>query len=194
MRRTIALLTALTAAAWALPAAEKMSYIFKRGDRAYIVTGHVSIHNIGSLTNRWKGDYLWAKISGQEYLIRDQATMNEARDAFVHVEAHQEIYHALEAKLRPIEKRYDALEERHDDLTDELSDNPEDYTEVEEREMERRIRELEQQMRPLEQQLRELEREEEVLDDRQEVLEEAAEKTLEEIIRQAIRQGRAERV
>jgi hypothetical protein len=194
MRRTIALLASLMAAVLSMSAAEKMSYIFKRGDRSYIMTGNVAIHNIGSLTNRWSGDYLWARISGQEYLIRDDATMTEAREAFVQVEANQKLYHALEAKMRPVEKRHDTLEERHDDLADDLSDNPEDYTEAEERDMERRIRELEQQMRPLEQQLRELEREEEVLDQREEVLEEAAEKKLRQIIERAIARGIAERL
>lgn len=196
MPRSFALLLVITfiAATLALTASEKMSYIFKRGDRSYIVTGNMNINNIGSLTKRWSGDYLWAKINGREYLIRDNATMDEARRAFVHVEAIQDRYHALEAKMRPVERRHEVLERQHDELSDSLSDEPEDYTAAERREMERKIRALEEQMRPLEAELRILEKQEEVLDDKQEVLEEAAEKKLREIIRQAIARGVAEKL
>jgi septal ring factor EnvC (AmiA/AmiB activator) len=191
MRRTLAILLLLAAA---LPlAASDMSYIFKRGDRQYIVTGNLSVHNIGSMTRRWSGDYLWANLDGREYLIRDDATMTEARKAFAQVEANQVEYHAIEAKMRPIEKKHDELERSADKLSDRLGDD-DDLTASERRQMETRLRELEQQMKPLEAQLRELEREEERFDEKQEKLEEVAEARLEEIIRRAIRQGVAERV
>ena len=195
MRKTIALL--LLAAAvplgLSLTADEKMSYIFKRGDRAYIVTGNAIIHNIGKMTSRFEGDYLWARLDGDEYLIRDNAVMDEARKAFLQLEANQAEYHVIEAKMRPVENRYDELEEAHDKLSDRLGDD-DDLTASERRTIETRLRELEQKMKPLEAQLRELEREEEKFDDKQEVLEEAAEKKLEEIIRRAIARGAAERL
>ncbi len=193
MRKAIALLLFL-AATLALSGADKMSYIFKRGDTTYMVTGNINIRNIGKLTGRFSGNYLWAKIAGREYLIRDQAVLAEAGRAFVQVEANQEKYHALEKKMRPVERRHDALEEQHDDLTDSLSDHPERYTAAEERDMERRIREIEAQMRPLEAELRVLEQQEEVLDDKQEQLEEVAEKELRKIIERAIARGAAEKL
>jgi hypothetical protein len=192
MRLTIALLL-LLATMFALSAAE-MSYIFKRGETTYIAAGNINIANIGSLTGRFKGDYLWAKIDGREYLIRDAATMDEARRAFVEVEANQELYHALTARMEPLEAKYEALEEQEEELSDSLGDEPENYTEAEKRAMERRIAALEEQMRPLEAQLRELERQEEVLDDKEERLEEAAEKKLQVIIRKAIARGAAEKL
>src|SRR5687767_13592024 len=155
MRRQIALLL-LLCATLTLSAAE-MSYVFKRGDRSYIVTGNMPIKGIGSVTKRWSGDFLWAKINGREYLIRDDATLAEARRAFVQVEANQEQYHALEAKMKPVERRHRILERQHDELTDSLSNEPERYTAAEEREMERRIREIGEKMRPIEAELRLLE-------------------------------------
>ena len=192
MRKPIAFLL-LLAATLTLSASE-MSYVFKRGDRSYIVTGNMAIHNIGPVTKRWSGDFLWAKIDGREYLIRDDAILAEARRAFSEVEVNQEHYHALEAKMRPVERRHSVLEKEHDQLTDSLSDEPERYTAAQEREMERRIREIEQRMRPLEEELRALEEQEEVLDGRQERLEEVAEKKLRGIIERAIARGAAERL
>lgn len=96
MRKAIPLLLAL---AFTLAAtAAEMSYIFKRGDRSYIVTGNVDVTNIGALTKRFSGDYLWAKIGRREYLIREDSVLAEAGRAFVHVEANQEKYHALEKR------------------------------------------------------------------------------------------------
>jgi len=193
MRRALAILL-LLAAALALPlAAGDMSYIFKRGDSSYTVTGHVNIRNINAMVNRWPGDYLWAKIDGREYLIRDNATMSEARKAFAQLDANQAEYHAIERKMRPVEKKHDELEESIDDLSDRLGDD-DDLTAAERRRMETRLRDLEQQIKPLEAQLRELEREEERFDEKQEKLEEVAEARLGEIIRRAIRTGVAERV
>ena len=193
MRLTIALLL-LLATMFAVSASETVRYIFKRGDTTYIAAGNIDIDEIGPLTGRFKGDYLWAKFGAREYLIRDAATMDEARRAFAEVEANQELYHALTEKMQPLEDKYDALEEQHEDLGDSLSDEPEDYTAAEQREMERRIRALEEQMRPLEKEIRELERQEEVLDEKEERLEEAAEKKLKEIIERAIARGVAEKL
>lgn len=192
MRRTIALLFLLIAAL-SLSAAE-MSYMFKRGDRSYIVTGNINVTNIGSLTRRFSGDYLWAKIGGREYLIREDAVLAEARRAFAEVEANQEKYHALEKRMRPVERRYDLLEEQHDELSDNLSDHPERYSAAEERDLERRIREIEAQMRPLAAELEVFEQQEQLLDDKQERLEDAAEKKLREIIERAIAGGVAEKL
>lgn len=191
MRKPLALLL-LLAAALTLSAAETMRYILKRGESSHAVLGgNINVNNIDKLLNRFDGDYLWAKIDGKEYLIRDRNVMNEAARAFVHVEANQAEYHALERRMRPIERKHDQLEETIDDLGDGLSDHPERYSETEERNIELQIRRLEEQMKPLEAQLRELEREEERLDQKQETLEEAAEKQLEQIIRKAIRSGAA---
>ncbi len=191
MRRTIALLFLLTATL-AVSAAE-MTYIFKRGD-SYTTGGDLNVERIGSYGKRWSGDFLWAKIDGKQYLIRDAATMAEARQAFVHVEANQGKYHALHAKMRPIEKKHQALERKHDNLSDSLSDEPERYTATQRRDMERQIREVEEQMRPLEAELEALEEQEEVFDQKQEVLEEAAEKKLRQVIERAIRTGAAEKL
>lgn len=184
----------LIAAALPLAAAEPLSYIFRRGDRSYIVTGNASIHNIGRMTSRWSGDYLWAKLGGREYLIRDHAVLDEARKAFAQLDASQAEYHAIEARMRPVETRADELERSIDTLGDRLDDEDDELTAAERRSLEKRLRELELQMKPLEAQLRELEREEERFDRKQEVLEEAAEKKLEEIIRRAIARGAAERL
>jgi predicted nucleic acid-binding Zn-ribbon protein len=170
-----------------------MSYIFKRGDRSYVVAGNFNIHNIEKVVNRWDGAYLWAKLDGREYLIRDNGVMDEARKAFAHLEANQAESDAIEARMRPVEKRVDELERSIDKLSDRIGDD-EDLTASERRALETRVRELEKQMKPLEAQLRELEREEERFDQKQEVLEEAAEKKLEEIIRRAIARGAAERL
>jgi hypothetical protein len=191
MRRTIALLLLLTTAV-ALSAAE-MTYVFRRGD-SYTTGGNLNFDRIGSFGKRWSGDFLWAKIDGKQYLIRDAGTLSDARQAFVHVEANQEKYHALHARMQPIEKKHRALERKHDDLSDSLSDEPERYTAAQERVLERQIREIEQQMRPLEAELRALEEQEEIFDQKEEVLEEAAEKKLREIIERAIARGAAEKL
>lgn len=183
----LVLLLALTA-----PAADKFSYLFSR-DGNTVISGNLDVDRLLSINKRLPAPYLWARINGREYVIRDKATLALATDAFRYTDAAHAEHERLEAKMRPIEQREDELEDEMDDLSDDLSDR-DDLSRAERDRMERRIQELERLIEPIRRQLRALEAEEEKIDQREEKLEAVAEKELREIIDGAIRRGLAERV
>ena len=190
MRRALfafSLLLALTASA------SDLTYVMSEDGNTVVSGGNLDIDRVVSLVERLGRGFIWTKIGGTQYLIRDAATFAQARAAFrdtdaLHVEAE-----ALRDRMRPVEERERRLERQIDRITDDLGDNPEDFTTDERRQMRQRVEELERQIGPVRNELRRLEDEEERLDQREEVLVAVAEQRLRQIIERAIASGVAQK-
>lgn len=163
-------------------AADDFAYVFhsSSGGRA-LISGNLNLDNVLATRNRYSGEFLWVKRNGREYLIRDAATLTEARAAFAYSLDGE--YRALSAKMEPFEKRERELDKQIDRLSDEESapNGPQ-------------LRRLEAELERVEQQLRRFEAEEECLDAREEQLERAAEAKLRTIVDRAVALGAVERL
>jgi prefoldin subunit 5 len=188
MRRLI--LASLLLAALGLPfaftaTADDFDYVFNNMDGLSEING-ADVRTIVGLAERVRGRFLWARIGGEEYLIRDTATLVEAKAAFRDAEALHRECEALEARMRPLEDREDELEDQIDDLTDRADDDGEPIDTV-------RLERLRDEIKAVRRQLRELEKEEARLEQREDVLDAEAEKTLRKVIERAIASGIASR-
>jgi hypothetical protein len=190
--RTLCLALLLTATS-AFAFAADPAYVFKRGGRSTIRTSGMPWRSIGKIANRWTGDFIWTRRDGREYLIRDAATLAEAKRAFAELDAMSPQIEVFHKRLHAVEQREEALEDKLESIEERLEDE-DGLRDSERRALEARARELEQEKRIVERELRPLEEEERRIDNRQEALERVAEAELEQIIRQAIRRGVVERV
>lgn len=186
MRRTI-LASAVLLAAVSITAGQRFSYIYARaGSNAIISKG--SLDEILRLKERFTGTYLWVRLDGREYLIRDANAIAEVDRACQPLRALEPEQRALRHKMKPLEHREDQLEDQIDEITD--RDDDEEMTEA----MRARLRDLEQQLRVVERELKQYEREEEVLDRREDELDRVFDSEVQRIAERAIRNGIAERV
>lgn len=185
------LFASLLLAALTVSARDGFQYILTKGDGALVSGG--DLDTILAVNERYKGAYLWARIDGKQYLIRDAATIAEARRAFEASDALHQESEKLRQRMKPVELREEELEEEMEDISDELGDR-EDLTATQRARMEARLAQLQLLAEPLRRQLRELEQEEERLDQREERLSEAAEAKLKTIIGKALDRGVAQRV
>jgi bla regulator protein BlaR1 len=188
-RATIAFFVLLTAA---IAAADDFNYVFTRSGQA-LISGDLNLDAVLSIRKRYPGDFLWARWKGQAYVIRDAATIAEARAAFAQADALHVEYERLSARMRPLERREEELEHEIDRIGDALSDG-EVAGEANIAKMEQKLRDLEAKMKPVARELRQLENEEERLDAREEKLVAAAESQLRRIVDRAVARGLAERV
>jgi hypothetical protein len=166
MRRTILLLALLaltTGAAW------------KRGDAYMLHTSKtdvtmtsMSVEELPPLHRRFgNGSYLWVRLDGREYIIRDEAVLRDATAYWAPVDALRPEQHAVEAEERRLDRRLDAIEDgKAKGEPGELERLRERYHTISARERE--------------------------LDKRSEALEKVAEAQLRELVERAIRSGRAE--
>jgi chromosome segregation ATPase len=165
-------------------AGDHFPYFFKRANGS-ISRFNASIDTIGGIDNRWSGNYIWLERNGKEYLIRDAAILAEAGQAFASRDALQPQADAAEARLRPIEQKYETLEERLDELSDRLEDEPALAAQV--AEAERALDAVKPELHAAEQAEERIEREM----DRREAIGEAE---FEKIVLRAVEAGKAERV
>jgi len=188
MRRSLAFSFLLAVAVSAFGGGRRaFTYVYARGGGSSTTITHGSLDDMLRLQKRFSGAYLWARVDGNEVLIRDAAVLAEVARAARPMEALNPEYEALHKRMRPLERR----EERLDDELDALSDADDDDRTNRDAE---RIRALRSQLRDIERELREYERQEERIDRRQEALERVFEEELELIVKRAIRTGVAERV
>lgn len=190
MRRALfalSLLLAVTASAL------DFTYVMTGDGNAIISGGNLDVDRVISLGGRLGNRVIWARIDGEQYLIRDAATYAQARAAFRDADALHAETQALRDRMDPLEERERKLERQIDRIGDDLSDRPEDFTAAERRQMKQRLEELERQIGPVQEELRKLEDEEERIDEREEVLVDAAEKKLRQIIERAISSGVAQK-
>jgi len=107
------------------------------------------------------GPYLWVRLDGREYVLRDAAVLGEVKKTFAPLDVFEREQSALARKMKPFERRAEDLENHVDRLTD-----TEDELSTED---EQRLRFLEQQLRDAERELRPFEEQERELDRRVEV-------------------------
>jgi DNA repair exonuclease SbcCD ATPase subunit len=190
MRRIVfvsLLLLALTASG-----AGSFSYLYSR-DGNSIISGNIDVDRLLQINKRFPAPFLWARIDGKQYLIRDKTTLARVTAAFRDVDALHVEHERIERRMRPVEQREEELEDEMDGLSDALSDR-DDLSRAERARMERRLDELTALIEPVQRQLRDLEREEEKLDQREEKLTAIAEREVQELVEDAIRRGLASRV
>ena len=69
------------------------------------------------------GPYLWARLDGREYVIREDSVLDELEVVF---KPHRDLDREkdkLEHEMRPIERRVDRLEDEIDDIYDRDDEN-----------------------------------------------------------------------
>jgi len=185
MRRTI-LISLLTLAALTAGAKQRFSYMYSSGKDTYTISSG-SVQEIVRIHKRFSGEYLWARLDGRDYVIRDPAVLAEVRRVSSDLKALEPDQRALHTKMKPLERKQEKLEDEYDALADKDED---DETTVDRE----RMRELKAQLRDVERQLRVYEREESRLDRRSEELDKVFEEAVQKIVERAIRTGTASRV
>jgi len=189
MRRTLTLFALLlTALCCFARERDRFTYVYSRGSRGDVILTHGSVQELMRVRNRFSGQYIYASLDGREYLVRDAASLEEARRAIAPLDALQEEMEPLRKKMKPLEAREEKIEDELDALTDREDD--ERLTD-DERD---RIRELERQQREVERDLRVYEREEERIDRKEEALDKVFDEEIQRIVERAVRNGSAERV
>jgi len=114
------------------------------------------------------GSYLWVRLSGREWVIRDEALLRQAEALWAPVEALKPEQHAIGEEERKLDKRLDAIEDgKAKAAPGELAQLRDRYAVISHRERE--------------------------LDQREEALEKVIEAQLHDLVEKAIRDGRAER-
>ena len=157
------------------------TYVLNRGDSPS-VSG--SLEDLGTLRQRYAGDFLWFRRGGAAYVIRDPRLLADAAAFF--------------APLRSLEPEQRLLARREADLdgADEENDWEDEAIEIEEEsrpsaQLDRRRRALDDRRRDVSRRQRELAKEERALERRENALEEAAERELWKFLDRAAASGAA---
>jgi hypothetical protein len=190
----LALLLSASVAGVVTAAGRNMSYIYRRGDVGFTRISGAGISHIGAVSKKYGGEFVWVRVDGRNYLIRDAATLAEVRNAFREVEAMDPTIRDVERRLKPFEQRMEDIEERLDAISDIDDDEDENLSDSQRDELERKMRDAERDMREVEQQMKPIERELERLERESERREKIAEDRFERIVERAIGSGIAERV
>ena len=191
MRTRLIALALLGCAALVITAKPRIEYIYKRSGSMHTrISG--SFDRIGEVARRYHGEFVWLRMDGRNYLIRDAATLAEVRSTFRPVEELEPSLREVERRLKPFEQEMEQVEERVDELGDSLDDDR--LTDATRDDVEDKIRDAETKMRAIEDKARVIERELERLEQESERRETIAEKKFEELVVRAVRQGIAERV
>lgn len=170
----------------------RMSYIYKRGDSSYTRISGSAMDRIGAVSRKYGSEFVWVRVDGRSYVIRDSATLAAVRNAFREVEAMEPSLRDVEKRLKPFERQMEGVEERMDALSDQLDD--EALSDSERDAIERKMHDVENDMRQVERQMEGIEREMERLENESEKREAVAEDRFEEIVERAVERGTAERV
>lgn len=167
-------------------AEDRFPYIYRPDVHARSLHLRGSIADLEHVQKKLKtGPYLWVRLDGREFVIRDSAVLAELAKAFAPLDVLDREQRALERKMDPFEARAERLEEQ----VDELGDSEEELS----AEDERRMRDLEQQLREAEHDLRSFETDERELERRETSIERVVEEAVRDIAARAIRQGIAAR-
>jgi len=190
MRIASSLVLATVALALTVMAGDRLTYVYKHGDRQHIHSSG-SIDSAVRVSKKWPGDFIWASADGREYLIRDAAVLAQANEALAEVEALEPAMHAAEQKMKPFEARMDEIERQSDKLSDQLDD--EQLSDAQRHDIEARLHEVEDQMHSVEDRMHGVEQQLETLEKQMDAREETAETKLEQLIERAIRSGATEK-
>lgn len=170
---------------------DRMSYIYRHGDGSTMRISGAGMDHLGSIAKKYGNEFVWVRVSGRSYVIRDASTLAEVRDAFRESEAMEPSLRAVEQRLKPYEQQLEAVEARIDTYSDRLDD--ESLSDSAREGIEQKLREAERDMRAVEQQMSGIERELEKLENEMERREAAGEGRFERIVERAIERGLAER-
>ena len=78
MRTRLIALALLGCAALVITAKPRIEYIYKRSGSMHTrISG--SFDRIGEVARRYHGEFVWLRMDGRNYLIRDAATLAEVR-------------------------------------------------------------------------------------------------------------------
>lgn len=178
--RKLALLAVL-----ALPlfAGNPFSYVWVHNDRQTISSHHMNLDRALELRDRLGKNFIWFRLGGTEYIVRDAATMDALDRLWDPFRATDPEFDQLMKRLRPLEKKENALDREHDALEDQ-----------EEHADPARLRELERQLNDVQRQLRVLEDEERRLDDKRDAIERDVERKMVPLLEEAVRKGVAKRM
>jgi hypothetical protein len=160
------------------------AYVLRRGT-SLSLSG--SLDDLGTLAERYPGDFLWFRRRGAPYVIREPRLMNEAASLFEPIRALEPAQESIanrEAALDREEEDNEAEQERLEAEVEERESEPSD-------DQERRLRELANRQRDIARRQRELAREERALDRKEKALEEAAEQQLWKLLDRSITDGAA---
>lgn len=184
MRRMTTLLALF--AAMAAGAEDRFTYIYRPDGHARALHLRGSITALEHVQEKLEtGPYLWVRLDGREFVIRDSAVLAELAKTFAPLDALDQDQRALDRKMKPFEARAAQLEEQIDRLTDseeELSAKDE-----------RKLRDLEKQLRGVQHELRIFEKDVGELEHREVSVEGVVEEAVRGIAARAIRQGIAAR-
>jgi DNA repair exonuclease SbcCD ATPase subunit len=169
-------------------AKDRFAYSYHRGREGTVTMMHGSLDEWLRLKDRLgSGRYLWARLDGREYVIRDEDTLDALDEQF---KPHRALYREIEklnAQMEPIERRIDRLEDEYDRLSNAQDDGeltPDQKARL--RELYRLLKQAELELRVFEDRERELERREEEVDRHIDAAVRAA-------VEKAVRTGKADR-
>lgn len=169
---------------------DRMSYIYKHGDSSTMrISG--SWNNLSAVTKKYGDEFVWVRLSGRGYVIRDAATLAEVREAFREVNAMEPSMREVERRLNPFERQMETVEEHVDALGDRLDD--ESLSDSARESIETKLRDAERDLAAIEKQMAGIEGEMETLEKEEERREAIAEERFEAIVERAIERGVAER-
>src|SRR5438874_1290045 len=177
MRRTAIALSVLLWGAGASPV-HASSYVFVRSSNS--MTSNVGIERSVAIKRQYGSNFLWMRVDGRAYLIRDANTLDAIDALWGPVRALDPDYERVHARIRPLEEKERRIDHESDAISDDDNRSAAD---------EARLRDLEREQRDVERELRVYEREEEELDRKEERLEREAERAMIPIVRDAIRKG-----
>lgn len=167
--------------------ADEFSYVYAvPGEGEHVSISRGDLKEVLRLRQRLSGTFLWAKVGGREYVIRDAGVLQDVELAFGPLRALHPEQEALRARMRRIEEREERLERE----ADALSDSEIRLTAIQSA----RLDELRRALREISEELRPLESEERQLDQREESLDVVFDAEMERIVRRSIRSGTAERL
>src|SRR5688572_30353845 len=161
--RKLLLLLALLAVTASAADRSRFSYIYKEGEHTHIRNSAMDIEQIVRMSKRWQGNYVWLRLDGKSWLIRDAAVLAEVRGAFAEMHALEPTMRAAAAQRSQYEDRMEPLEKK----LDRLRDRDEDEGERDEKQ----IRELERRLEAIEREYESVERRADALEEKMDRLE-----------------------
>jgi chromosome segregation ATPase len=170
---------------------DRMSYIYHRADDSHTHVSGAAIDRIGPIVKKYGREFVWLRLDGRSYVIRDAATLGEIRNAFRELDAMHAPMETIENRMKPFEEKMEAIEQRIDALSDQLDD--EDLSDSMRDAIDRKMQTAEDEMHDIERQMQGIEREMEKLEKETERLEKIADAKFEEIVQRAVRTGVAQR-
>src|SRR3954464_15873378 len=98
--------------------ATALTYVLVHGSPNIMSGTDVSIETAAIRRNAYDGDFIWFRSKGHNYVIRDQATLEQIDRLFDAQRAFEPEAERIRTELRPLEDRESELDHEIDALTD----------------------------------------------------------------------------